>query len=377
MEMQRGQRLPLSKITDNRNQFEVSVLIDGIATDIALFGIDSNEKLSDDRYMIFYNQLVSPCSSIKMQTTGQETRFVIRPLEIPSTIDRMIVVASVESGKVANMRHGHMKIMDGNNEKAIFRFSGADFENERAVIIAEFYRKTGEWRVAATGQGFNGGLEALVKHYGGEIAESRPAPTPPPPPPAPKINLSKITLSKNQTISLEKKGSGFGQINVNLNWNRSGSNAGVDLDLGCLFELSDGTKGGVQALGNRFGQLNQPPYIELMGDDRTGQSADGENLLINGKMWSQIKRIMIFAFIYEGAPRWSSTDAVVTIKAPDQPEIIVALDEYSKSDNFCVVAMLENKQGEVRITKHITYHDGHQEADRSYQFGLRYQPGRK
>src|SRR5690606_40105293 len=56
---------------------------------------------------------------------------------------------------------------------------------------------------------------------------------------------------------------------------------GVDLDLGCLYELADGSKGVIQALGNSFGALNTPPYIHLDGDDRTGSSTGGENMHIN------------------------------------------------------------------------------------------------
>ncbi len=89
-----------------------------------------------------------------------------------------------------------------------------------------------------------------------------------------------INLQKGQKVSLEKKSSaGLGEILVNLNWNARpqkkgflsslfASNQGIDLDLGCLFELKDGRKGTVQALGNCFGSLNHPPFIALDGDDR-------------------------------------------------------------------------------------------------------------
>ncbi len=90
-----------------------------------------------------------------------------------------------------------------------------------------------------------------------------------------------INLQKGQKVSLEKKSSaGLGEILVNLNWNAKpvkqgflaglfGGNQGIDLDLGCLYELKDGRKGTVQALGNAFGSLTQAPFIALDGDDRT------------------------------------------------------------------------------------------------------------
>ena len=96
-----------------------------------------------------------------------------------------------------------------------------------------------------------------------------------------------ISLQKGQNVSLKKKASaGLGEILVNLNWNSRpqnqgllkslfGGQQGIDLDLGCLFELKDGRKGAVQALGNSFGSLNQPPFVSLDGDDRTGAAAAG------------------------------------------------------------------------------------------------------
>ena len=60
----------------------------------------------------------------------------------------------------------------------------------------------------------------------------------------------------------------------------TGAPAGVDLDLGFMFELSDGQPGLVQALGNAWGNYDRAPFIKLQADDRTGQNRDGENLLI-------------------------------------------------------------------------------------------------
>ncbi len=121
-----------------------------------------------------------------------------------------------------------------------------------------------------------------------------------------------ISLQKGQKVNLEKKGSAsLGEILVNLNWNSTpkkqgflssllGGGEGIDLDLGCLYELKDGRKGAVQALGNAFGSLNNPPFISLDGDDRTGAAAAGENLRINGDRLSDIKRVLVYTFIYEG-----------------------------------------------------------------------------
>ena len=67
-----------------------------------------------------------------------------------------------------------------------------------------------------------------------------------------------------------------------------------------MYELADGRPGLVQALGNAWGDFERPPYIRLEADDRTGQSTAGENLVINGDHVGDIKRALIFAFIFAG-----------------------------------------------------------------------------
>ena len=62
----------------------------------------------------------------------------------------------------------------------------------------------------------------------------------------------------------------------------AGGGGNIDLDLGCLWELTTGHKGVVQALGNAFGDLDGPPFVKLDKDDRSGAATDGENLLVSG-----------------------------------------------------------------------------------------------
>ncbi len=87
----------------------------------------------------------------------------------------------------------------------------------------------------------------------------------------------------------------------------------IDLDLGCLWEPADGSKGVVQALGNAFGSLRTPPYGLLDGDGRSGAATAGENLLVNLDQLQQIRRILVFAYSYQGTPARDRAQAVVTM----------------------------------------------------------------
>ena len=195
-----------------------------------------------------------------------------------------------------------------------------------------------------------------------------------------------VELKKGQKVSLEKKGSApLGEILINLNWSQPVKKGffapkpqPIDLDLGCLFELQDGRKGCVQALGNAFGSLNQPPYIALDGDDRSGANSAGENLRINGAKVSELKRVLIYTFIYEGATNWETANGVVTVKCPGNEDIIVRMDEYGSSKPMCAIALLENTTGSTfSVEKVVSFFNGHQFMDEAFNWGLRWVAGSK
>ena len=207
------------------------------------------------------------------------------------------------------------------------------------------------------------------------------------------VNLNKIELKKKgQSINLTKNNNALGEILVNLNWNQqdSGKKSGgffssllgktkqVDLDLGCLYELNNGDKGCVQALGNAFGSYESFPYIKLDGDDRTGSVTGGENLRINGNKISEIKRVLVYAFIYEGVANWSQADGVVSLKYPAGPEIEVKLDEHQNGQIMCAIAMIENVNNETfKVERLVEYFNGHKNMDQAYNWGMNWVAGRK
>ena len=204
------------------------------------------------------------------------------------------------------------------------------------------------------------------------------------------VNLNKIELTKKgQTINLEKKSAALGEIIVNLNWNQQqqkggflsnllGKNKGIDLDLGCLYELTNGDKGCVQALGNTFGSLTSMPYIQLDGDDRTGAVTGGENLRINGNQIAQIKRLVVYTFIYEGAANWAQADAVVTLTYPGGQDIVVRLDETRSNAGMCAIAMIENVNNETfRVERLVEYFNGHKQLDDAYGWGMEWRAATK
>ena len=194
-----------------------------------------------------------------------------------------------------------------------------------------------------------------------------------------------VELKKGQKVNLQKKGASLGEVLINLNWSQPKKKGlffnrtqAIDLDLGCLFELEGGYKGCVQALGNAFGSLQQPPFIALDGDDRSGANAAGENLRINGDQIAMIKRVLVYTFIYEGAANWQQADGVVTVKCPGSEDDNDGVDEYGSKLGMCAIALLENQNNETfSVQKVVQFFQSHPDMDRAFNWGLNWKPGRK
>lgn len=341
--------------------------------------------------MCFYGQTSVLGGSVQMiEASSGRAAFTVDLSRLEDAVDKVALTATLYENKASFDRVSTLNVSVAGGIEAHIPTTGM---KETALILGEFYRRQGQWKFRCIAQGFAGGLEPLAKHFGVDIAPApapvpapAPAPVPSTPTPAPiaTISLSKVTLDKTRsTISLAKTDAGFGEIKVNLNWNKGksvgffGKSKSIDLDVGCLFELQDGYKGAVQALGNSFGGLHSEPFIQLMGDDRTGSVCEGEWLHINGKKWVEIKRILIFAFIYEGAPNWKATDGVVTILIPGQPEIEVRLNEEGGRHGMCAIALLENDNGAVKVTRKVEFYPGHEPMDNAYRWGMRWAAGSK
>ncbi|HAO21297.1 MAG TPA: stress response protein [Desulfobacteraceae bacterium] len=202
---------------------------------------------------------------------------------------------------------------------------------------------------------------------------------------------SKVTLkSKGDSFVLKSKTGGGGEILVNLNWNQGGgeksgffskilggASKGIDLDLGCLYEMRDGTKGAVQPLGKAFGAFDHPPYVNHLGDDRTGAAAAGENMKINLARLSELKRVLIYTYIYEGVPNWAASDGIITVKVPGQPVLEVPMGTQKDPRPFCAIAMLDFDGANIKVTKLVTFHNSHPDCDKTYHWGMKWVEGKK
>lgn len=177
-EFQRGHKAKISDLTAGTDLYiGVQIAAPGLTFDISCFGLDADERLSDDRYFVFFNQPKTPEESVQLlgAQSGDTESFRVTLDRIPAQIHKLSFTATIDgAGQMSQIGPGHLRIVAGGEEVARYAFTGAEFSTERAVMLGDFYLKD-VWRFAAVGQGFDGGLDALLRNFGGEVAEEEPA----------------------------------------------------------------------------------------------------------------------------------------------------------------------------------------------------------
>ncbi|MEU0966092.1 TerD family protein [Streptomyces sp. NPDC005917] len=403
-------------------------------------------RVRSDGDFVFYNQPAHASGAVRhegKQRSGDQvtdTLFVdLARVEAP--IEQIVLAASADGGAFGQVPGLYIEVRDAANGNQVARFDSTGATVETAFVLGELYRRQGGWKFRAVGQGYSSGLEGLATDFGITVDEPQhqappsgpqaappvspaltvppatprtPAPVPPPagglpfpqhtaptsgglplppPPSAAPVRLSKVTLTKAApSVSLAKQGGTSGSLRVNLNWQvrkqapgwggRDGG-ADLDLDLCALYELADGRKGVVQALGNAFGSLSRPPYIHLDGDDRTGAVAGGENLTVNLDHKQDFRRILVFVTIYQGARSFADLHATVTLQPQHGAPIDFSLDECTVPSTVCALALLTNTGGDLVVQREARYLvpdrgvSPQRTVDRAYGWGMNWTPGRK
>ncbi|MCL6668138.1 TerD family protein [Streptomyces panaciradicis] len=362
---------------------------------------------------------------------------------VEPAIETVVLAASADGGTFGQVPDLYIEVRDAGSHAVVARFDSTGASVETAFVLGEFYRRQGAWKFRAVGQGYSSGLEGLATDFGITVDEPQqapsaaapvtppvappvtappavappvtmpppvappvtmpppagpPAPVQPPAPPTAPVRLSKVTLTKAApAVSLAKQGGTSGALRVNLNWEVRkqfsgwGSKRGravalhadLDLDLCALYELTDGSKGVVQALGNAFGSLNRPPYIHLDGDDRTGAVASGENLTVNLDHKASFRRILVFVTIYEGARSFADLHATVTLQPQYGAPIDFSLDECTVPSTVCALALITNTGGDLIVQREARYLvpergvSPQRTVDHAYGWGMNWTPGRK
>ena len=110
---------------------------------------------------------------------GDDEVIMIDFTKIPDEIKKIAICVTVHDAKVNGQNFGQVsnayiriaKLEDEFDDvgEHVLRFDlEEEFSIETALVVAEFYRKNGEWKFKAVAAGYQGGLEAVIHSFGGD-----------------------------------------------------------------------------------------------------------------------------------------------------------------------------------------------------------------
>jgi tellurium resistance protein TerD len=184
----KGQRISLEKVSPGLIEvfvglgWDVKVVDTGFDFDLdsSVFLLGSNEKLISDQHFIFYNNLTSPDAAKSVQHTGDNLTgagdgddevIKIQLQKIPADVQKIVIAVTIHEAAERHQNFGQVqnafiRVVNAQNEQEVIRYDLVeDYSIETALIMAELYRKDGEWRLNAVGSGYQGGLKALLDRF--------------------------------------------------------------------------------------------------------------------------------------------------------------------------------------------------------------------
>lgn len=184
--LNKGGRLSLSKEAPGLTKALVGLGWDARATDGAAFDLDASAfllgadgKVRSEADFIFYNQLKSPCGSVQHTGDnltgageGDDEVIMVDLSRVPAEVQKIAFTVTIHEADARKQNFGQVsnafiRVVNADNHTEITRYDLAeDASTETAMIFGELYRHSGEWRFAAVGQGYAGGLAAMCRQYG-------------------------------------------------------------------------------------------------------------------------------------------------------------------------------------------------------------------
>ncbi|MGA5041895.1 TerD family protein [Streptomyces capoamus] len=237
-----------------------------VRLDVSGLLLTADGKVRSDDDFIFYNQPSGPGVTYRPGGGTAPDAITVDTAAVPPEIEKIVVTASPDAaGQTFQGIEPTATLRDADGGAVLATFTPPQLGTETALVVVEVYRRAGQWKARAVGQGYANGLAGIATDFGVTVEEPAaapaapvapaaapaapavppqpaaapavpPRPTAPPPAPAPgagKINLDKgrVSLQKNQTVSLVKGGRPLlSQVRMGLGWEPAFGGRDIDLD---------------------------------------------------------------------------------------------------------------------------------------------------
>lgn len=148
--------------------------------DASAIACGEDRRVMSDEHFIFFNNLESPDGSI--QHTGDELiggtgsdddeTIKVNLASVPAQIKYVVFTVSIYDADLRDQTFGqvgnaYIRVVDSNSGNELARYDlTEDASTETAMVFGELYRRNGEWKFRAIGQGYASGLAGIARDYG-------------------------------------------------------------------------------------------------------------------------------------------------------------------------------------------------------------------
>jgi stress response protein SCP2 len=224
-------------------------------------------RVSEDTDFVFYNQPRHPNGAVRhVGKTGTTDTLEIDLAALPGEVERVVLAASADGGTFGSVPGLRLVVSELASGAPVAEFA-ITAATETAIVGGELYRRAGQWKFRAVGQGYDSGLAGLATDFGISVEDAPaaaapqspppgfvPPPPPPgfvPPPPPPgfvpppfpgppptgaqspsaTLDAGRVSLVKGARVSLVKSGAPpLVEVMMGLGWDPARRRGNIDLD---------------------------------------------------------------------------------------------------------------------------------------------------
>lgn len=148
--------------------------------DVSVFMLGASGKVEKDEHFIFYgnkstNGITHNGDNRTGAGDGDDETIDIDLTALDPSIVKLAFVVTIHEADKRNQNFGMMnnsfaRLIDCASNTELIRYDlGEDYSVETAINVCELYNHNGEWKFAAVGSGFAGGLAAMCNLYGLDV----------------------------------------------------------------------------------------------------------------------------------------------------------------------------------------------------------------
>ncbi len=146
--------------------------------DLIAFLVDENNKLSDPKNFVYFNNKKSPCGSVASRGDnltgagdGDDEVIDINLETVPTSVKKIVLAVSIYNAaskgqSLKNLDNAFVRIVNGTDNAELTKYNLTNFENASAnFVLGELVRNDSGWGFTAIGEPKAGELGELAQSY--------------------------------------------------------------------------------------------------------------------------------------------------------------------------------------------------------------------